>query len=85
MSHSTIDQSTQSTRLNSALPEQKESMTTTNEERHHRSSFDSMQSVIDALSNPIMIVDRDLIITFLNQASQHLLKKHEAVFATVFP
>lgn len=44
-----------------------------------------LQGAIDQSGTPIMMVDRDLIITYANEATLDLLQKHESVFRQKWP
>ncbi len=44
-----------------------------------------LRGAIDGAMTAIMMVDRDFTITYLNKATEDLLKKHEAALRTVFP
>jgi methyl-accepting chemotaxis protein len=44
-----------------------------------------LQGALDQSATPIMMVDRDFIITYVNAATLLLLQSNEATFATVYP
>lgn len=44
-----------------------------------------LQGALDQSATPIMMVDRDFIITYVNAASLSLLQSNEATFAQVYP
>ncbi|GAC28496.1 methyl-accepting chemotaxis protein [Brumicola pallidula] len=44
-----------------------------------------LQGALDQSATPIMMVDRDFIITYVNAASLSLLQSNEATFAKVYP
>ncbi len=53
----------------------------TNEERVE---LVRLRSAVSGAMQPMMMIDRDFIITYINQATIDLLTKHEATIATVF-
>lgn len=44
-----------------------------------------LQGALDQSATPIMMVDRDFIITYVNNATLNLLKNNEATFVKVYP
>ncbi|NOX90875.1 MAG: PAS domain S-box protein [Gammaproteobacteria bacterium] len=44
-----------------------------------------LQGTVDGAMTAMMMVDRDLVITYANDSTLDLLKKHEAALATVYP
>lgn len=44
-----------------------------------------MQTAVDNAMTPIMMINRDLVITYTNKSTVALLKKHEAVLRTLYP
>ncbi len=51
------------------------------------SSINLMQQIFSAIENvssPIMIIDRDFIITYVNHATRTLLEENEAIFAQIY-
>ncbi len=43
------------------------------------------KGALDGTSSPVMMVDRDLIITYVNKSTVDLMRKNEAVFKAAFP
>src|SRR5262245_9306025 len=43
-----------------------------------------MRGVVDGVMSAVMMVDRDLVITYMNPATVALLRKHEATFKAAF-
>lgn len=44
-----------------------------------------MRAAVDGVLTPLMMVDRDLVITYVNRATVNLMKKHEAVMRSLYP
>jgi len=44
-----------------------------------------LQNTVDGAMTSIMMIDRDLTITYANESTKKLLKKHEAALASVYP
>ena len=44
-----------------------------------------LQAALEGITSAVMMIDRDLVVTFANRATRELMQKHEAVFRTAFP
>ena len=55
------------------------------EEVKERSAGSRMKSVIDSISSPIMMVDRNYVVTYVNEAGSALFAAHADVFAELWP
>ncbi|MFN3197685.1 MAG: methyl-accepting chemotaxis protein [Bradymonadia bacterium] len=44
-----------------------------------------MKGAVDGAMTPIMMIDRDLVITYANGATQNLMMKHEATLQSLYP
>ncbi len=54
-------------------------------ETNPTSSSDRLKLVVDTISTPVMMVDRNFIVNYANQASLAMLAKHEAEFIRIWP
>jgi methyl-accepting chemotaxis protein len=61
------------------------SVSTTGSENKLNSQEDMFRAAIDNVTTAIMMVDRDLTITYVNAPTQKLLQDNEATFRTVYP
>ena len=41
--------------------------------------------IVDKVSSAIMMVDRDFVVTYVNESTRELLKKNEAAFRAIWP
>jgi len=53
--------------------------------RAKESAITRLQGTVDGAMTAMMMVDRDLVITYANESTVNLLKKHEAALAVVYP
>lgn len=53
--------------------------------RHQENQAVQLQGAVDQSNTPSMFIDRNFNITYANQATFQLLKKHEAIFAQKWP
>ncbi|VAW95210.1 Methyl-accepting chemotaxis sensor/transducer protein [hydrothermal vent metagenome] len=53
--------------------------------RAKESAVTRLQGTVDGAMTAMMMVDRDLVITYANDSTVKLLKKHEATLAAVYP
>ena len=60
-------------------------LTDLSELREHVRKAARLGRAIEYAQTPIMMVDRDLVVTYVNEATRDLLTTHEAVFASVWP
>jgi methyl-accepting chemotaxis protein len=44
-----------------------------------------LQRAVDNAQTPLMMIDRNFVVTYVNQATLGLLRKYEAIFRTLFP
>ena len=53
--------------------------------RAKESAVTRLQGTVDGAMTAMMMVDRELVITYVNESTVNLLKKHEATLAAVYP
>ena len=53
--------------------------------RKRESDVARLQGMIDGAMTPIMMIDRDLNITYVNEATRKLLRSHESTMQSVYP
>jgi methyl-accepting chemotaxis protein len=46
---------------------------------------DHSRSALESISSPVMMVDRDLIVTYVNQATRDMLRRNAAQFKAAYP
>lgn len=49
------------------------------------SEYTKMRSAVEGAMTPIMMIDRDLIVTFANRATVNLLRSHESTLQQLYP
>ncbi|MBM7422584.1 methyl-accepting chemotaxis protein [Spongiibacter marinus] len=54
-------------------------------QRAHEDKVARLQTAVDSAMTAIMMVDRDLTVTYVNTATEALLQKHGAALASVYP
>lgn len=52
---------------------------------HDAAELQRMKSAVNGAMTPIMMIDRDLVITYVNQATQKLMNEHEATLRSLYP
>ncbi len=50
-----------------------------------REQMGKLQSIVDGAQSAIMTIDRNLVITYANEATVNLLKTHESALAEIYP